>query len=244
MIYFLFLISFLLIFAEYIYSMYKKDGVYSKNGTILNVINGVVLIFVSKQFILLYLSLFYFLTNPEPFNFTVTSFLISLILVDFTYYIFHFLHHKVSFLWRFHSIHHSDKHLNLSTAYRISWLEDIYIYLFFIPLLFLSINPISIIFSFYLLCTWQFFCHSSYLKFPNFMSYIFVTPQLHKTHHIQETGSQNSNFGGIFSFWDKIFNTLHKNNDSSNIFGIKNKTAENPLRMQITSLTNIYTKNF
>ncbi len=208
---FLGFITFFLIFIEYIYSVYKKDGIYSKKGTLVNMLNGVVLIFISRQFILLYMGYFlvwYSFLYNNTFHFTLTSFLLSLLLVDFTYYIFHLLHHRFAFLWMFHHVHHGDNKLNLSTTYRISWIEQIYEFLFFAPILLLGVHPFFILLSFYFLCLWQLVCHSGYIKLPHFLSYVFITPQLHAIHHDQVTKHQNSNFGGIFTIWDRLFSTF------------------------------------
>ena len=39
------------------------------------------------------------------------------------------------------------------------------------------------------------------------MEYIFITPQTHIVHHDQEIKHQNSNFGAMFSIWDRMFGT-------------------------------------
>ncbi len=224
-------ITIFLIFIEFIYSIYKKDGIYSKKGTLANVLNGLVLVLVSRYFITLYIGYFivlYSLLNYEAFHFTVVNFAIALLLVDFMYYLFHLLHHRIYFFWKFHHVHHGDNKLNLSTSYRISWVEQIYEFLFFLPLVVIGIHPLLILISFYILCLWQFICHSQYIKFPHFLSYIFITPQLHAIHHNQINKHQNSNFGGIFSIWDHMLGS-HVDKIGSFTPGIKGYHQNNLL---------------
>jgi len=40
------------------------------------------------------------------------------------------------------------------------------------------------------------------------ISIVFITPNMHKFHHHYERPWTDSNFGNIFSFWDRIFGTL------------------------------------
>ncbi len=243
LIFFSFL-TFFLILIEFLYSIYKKDNIYSTKGTVTNILNGIGLIFISRKFILFYTGYFliwYSFLNYKNYPFGLLSFIIALFLVDFIYYIFHLLHHRIKIFWTFHHVHHGDDKLNLSTAYRISWIEQIYEFLFFVPLILIGIHPFLILISFYVLCLWQFICHSQYIKFPHFMSYIFITPQLHKIHHDQVNKNQNSNFGAIFSMWDRMFGTYVDKIDNFTP-GIKGYHQENILKIYTDPIINNYKK--
>ncbi len=235
-----------LIFIEFIYSLYKKDGIYSKKGTISNTLNGAVLIFISRQFIILYMGYFitwYYILDHEAFSISLINIILALLLVDFAYYLFHLLHHRFIFFWTFHHVHHGDNKLNLSTAYRISWVEQIYEFLFFLPLVVIGIHPLLILISFYILCLWQFICHSQYIKFPHFLSYIFITPQLHAIHHSQINKHQNSNFGGIFSIWDHMFESYVDKIDTFTP-GIKGYHQDNLMYIYLDPLQKLLKKYF
>src|SRR5205807_3040294 len=49
--------------------------------------------------------------------------LLSVLLLDYTLYVWHILTHKVPFLWRFHLVHHVDLDLDTSTALRFHFGE-------------------------------------------------------------------------------------------------------------------------
>lgn len=46
----------------------------------------------------------------------------ALVLADLAYYAQHRMGHRVRLLWAGHSVHHSSRHFNLSTAVRLPWL--------------------------------------------------------------------------------------------------------------------------
>jgi len=56
-----------------------------------------------------------------------------------------------------------------------------------------------------------YFTHSN-ISLPNQLdrglSWVFITPNIHKFHHHYQQPWTDSNYGNIFSFWDRLFNTL------------------------------------
>ena len=229
----LFNITFLFIAVEYVYSHFKKDGVYSFKGTIGNLLNGLILRIVSTVCISACIVYFINIHTQLSYNFkpSILLFIVCLTLVDLMYYIFHITHHSVSQLWILHSVHHGDDKFNLSTAYRISWVEQIYIMFFFLPVVLVGFHPIVVLICYNILSLYQFLCHSQYIKFPKFMNYIFITPTLHKVHHDQETKHHNSNFGGIFNVWDRMFGTYVSHLETFTP-GIKGYKQDNFIKME------------
>lgn len=45
-------------------------------------------------------------------------------------------------------------------------------------------------------------------KIDNLMSYIIVSPDMHKVHHHYVMPYTDTNYGNIFSIWDRIFGTF------------------------------------
>lgn len=222
---------------EMLYTFYKKDGVYEPVETINNLLGGVFLLLEERFFNGYYKNGLENIAGnvSQTSNSSIFSFLACLLLVDFFYYIFHFSHHKISVLWSMHKVHHSGRRFNLSTAYRISWLEHIYFLLFFIPLLLVGFKLSTILLSLYILGIHQGFCHSSYIKFPKWLEYFIVTPQSHTLHHDIESENHNKNFGGIFSLWDHLFKT-QKNSTKKITFGVKGVHGDFFLKVQLRPL--------
>jgi len=126
-------------------------------------------------------------------------------------WLIHFLEHKVRWMWRFHIIHHSDVHVDVTSGLRHHPGENIF------RLLFTSLAVFIVGPTFGLVMLYQtisaFFAHLTHanirmpLALDHVLSYIFVTPHFHKVHHHYEQPYTDTNYGNIFSFWDHIFGT-------------------------------------
>jgi sterol desaturase/sphingolipid hydroxylase (fatty acid hydroxylase superfamily) len=58
------------------------------------------------------------------------------------------------------------------------------------------------------------FIQHANLKFPNWFErifeYIFATADFHRTHHSYPQHLTDSNYGAVFSFWDRLFGTYKR----------------------------------
>jgi sterol desaturase/sphingolipid hydroxylase (fatty acid hydroxylase superfamily) len=54
----------------------------------------------------------------------------------------------------------------------------------------------------------------------HFLSYIIVSPNMHKTHHHYMMPYTDSNYGNIFSVWDRLFGTFMTLSTDKVIYGI------------------------
>jgi sterol desaturase/sphingolipid hydroxylase (fatty acid hydroxylase superfamily) len=230
--------------AEFLYSKQKKDEIHSSKGTFSNLLGSIFFrltsnttnIWIINMFLL---AIFYFdIQIAKP---TFGTFIFLIILIDFIYYIFHYIHHKIEILWLFHSVHHGDNKFNLSTAFRTSWLLRIYYpILFLIPLISIGFAPVTILLGLavhYDLSTR--IQHAAYLRKKTFFDYIFITPHSHSIHHDHD--HQNSNFGGIFSIWDRLFGTYVDKIDSFTP-GIKGYRQDNLIMMQLDPFIKYFLK--
>ena len=138
---------------------------------------------------------------------------IAVLALDFAaQYLVHYLLHKVPFMWRFHMIHHSDTTVDATSATRhhpgdYAFREIfalIMIVIFGIPLAYYLFYRIATVFFGYL-------THANFSfpkKIDQILSYVFITPDMHKFHHHYQLPWTDTNFGNIFSFWDRIFGTI------------------------------------
>ena len=147
--------------------------------------------------------------------------LIAIVIFDFEIYIWHFLNHEMPLLWRFHRVHHSDLNLDVSTASRFHIFELGISGIIKIALIFfLGADLLMLmIFESLVVVTSQF--HHSSLKVPEWFEGIwwilFVPPSMHRIHHSVIIKERNSNYGVIFSIWDRTLGTLIKKVDQSKI---------------------------
>jgi len=81
-----------------------------------NLISGFLLGFIGTAYMLWVWNLPF---RTLDWGFSVWAVIAAVFAQDFSYYINHFLYHKVRWFWASHVIHHSSEHYNLSTAYWI-----------------------------------------------------------------------------------------------------------------------------
>lgn len=165
--------------------------------------------------------------------------LATVIFMDLILYIWHFLNHKVPFLWRFHNVHHTDLNMDVSTAMRFHIGElSIFAVIKMPLLLFLGADVMGVVvFESLLLLAAQF--HHSSLKAPGWFEKIFwvlfVPPSMHRIHHSVVIKERDTNFGTIFSFWDRMLGTFLDGVDQNKIrIGVG--AYQNPDRLKLHNL--------
>lgn len=135
--------------------------------------------------------------------------ILAFALFDLAIYLWHVVSHKNDYLWRFHKVHHSDKGFNVSTGFRFHvfdlLIEIIYKCVFVVIIgvnayLVLSIEIFELFFILF---------HHANIRVPNenLISNVFITPSLHRTHHSKKRSEHDSNYGIVFSIWDRLFAT-------------------------------------
>lgn len=151
--------------------------------------------------------------------------LIGLLLLDLIgAYLVHLIEHKVKFLWRFHIIHHSDTWVDTTTANRHHPGESIIRFVFTTLGVFIVGAPMWMIFMYQTLSVVSTqFTHAN-IKLPTkldtFLSHFLVSPNMHKIHHHYILPYTDSNYGNIFSIWDRLFGTFMTMPKEEIIYGI------------------------
>jgi len=175
---------------------------------IINLLFGIAILFVINQTQNNAIGLL-FLFNLAP----ILELLIAVMVLDFmAQYLVHYLLHKVSFMWRFHMIHHSDTKVDATTGTRHHPGDYIFRELFGLFAIALLGAPIAF-YVFYKMLTVP-----RWIDFP--LSLVFITPNLHKFHHHFERPWTDTNFGNIFSFWDRLFGTLVYDDPKKVVYGL------------------------
>lgn len=131
---------------------------------------------------------------------------------DFFQYWMHRLEHRFAVLWIFHRVHHSDTHMNASTALRQSVGGALLGFLLtHIPTaLICGGNLLPYLGSLLLFNVWGYFNHTN-LRLPLGPLTLFLSgPQWHRLHHGRESRYHNSNYAAFFPLLDYIFGTYRK----------------------------------
>lgn len=141
--------------------------------------------------------------------------LAALVLMDYSFYAWHVLLHRVPMLWRFHAVHHVDLDLDTSTALRFHFGE----LLLSIPwraaqVLIIGLSPMT----FSLWQVWFALCvmfhHSNVrlsIQWERRINRLLVTPRMHGVHHSNLPEESNSNWSSGLTVWDWLHKTLRLN---------------------------------
>lgn len=149
----------------------------------------------------------------------------ALVLMDYTLFVWHYLTHRLPFLWKFHLPHHVDLDMDASTALRFHfgelalstvWRAGQVRLIGVTPRdlkLWQTLTTISILF------------HHSNLRLPqrldSLLSVFIVTPRVHDVHHSRVDGETNSNWSSGLRVWDWLHGTrgLQRTSDRLGVDG-------------------------
>ncbi|MDL5050131.1 sterol desaturase family protein [Oscillatoria amoena NRMC-F 0135] len=153
--------------------------------------------------------------------------IVGILVLDYcAAYLPHVLMHKIPFMWRFHAVHHSDKAIDITTALRQHPFESIWRVMFQVIAVVVFGIPLYVL-TLYLTLTalWAQIEHAN-IKIPSWINRVqllFVTPNMHKLHHSQWQKETDTNYGNIFSIWDRVFHTYSERTNYDDIkYGLEN----------------------
>ena len=154
--------------------------------------------------------LLHWLNLPKAVRYTL-----GFLLLDYTNYLWHVLLHKSDLLWRFHNVHHSDLDLDLSTAWRFHIGENIASLPYRGAAIALIGAPAPLVLFYEVIFEGAAAFHHSNLRLPHQVEQglcqVVVTPRMHGIHHSIVARETNSNFSVIFSWWDRLHQSLRLN---------------------------------
>ena len=124
----------------------------------------------------------------------------------------------------FNVVHHADNNVDATTGLRHHPVESVLRGVFFFMAIFISGAPIYVVMIYQtVLILAAAFTHAN-ISLPkwldNGMSYILVSPNMHKVHHHWKQPYTDSNYGVIFSIWDRLFGTFKKLDPTSIRYGL------------------------
>lgn len=143
------------------------------------------------------------------------KFFFGFMLLDYSLYIWHILLHRIPLLWRFHTVHHSDMDMDITTAIRFHFVEMIGSVIFRgACVLLIGASPLLVIVYEIVFEAATNFHHSNWklpFQLERVLNKIIVTPRMHGIHHSIVHEETDSNYATIFSFWDRLHQTLQLN---------------------------------
>lgn len=124
----------------------------------------------------------------------------------------HYCLHNVPILWRLHTVHHSDTHVDVTTGTRHHPVDFMVREVFATFAVALTGAPLAF-YVFYRILT-VFFTYMTHANIvlpaalDRVLGWVFVTPRMHKFHHHFEAPWTDRNYGNMLSIWDRMFGTL------------------------------------
>ena len=160
---------------------------------------------------------------PE-FNIWVYT-IVGLLLLDLIgAYLIHLIEHKFKFLWRFHLIHHTDTWIDTTSANRHHPGESLLRFIFTTFGVLIVGCPMWMVFLYQTLSVVATqFTHANITlpkKLDKILSYFIVSPDMHKVHHHYVLPYTDSNYGNIFSIWDRLFGTFKTLDREKLVYGV------------------------
>ena len=151
--------------------------------------------------------------------------LLGVLFLDFFgAYLAHLVEHKVKPLWMVHLVHHSDHKVDTTTANRHHPIESVIRFTFTLLGVFLVGTPIGIIMLYQSMSlVFTQLTHAN-IKMPKkldkVLSYVIVSPDMHKVHHHNLLPYTDSNYGNIFSIWDRLLGTYMELDREKIVYGV------------------------
>ncbi|MGC6534486.1 MAG: sterol desaturase family protein [Parvibaculales bacterium] len=136
------------------------------------------------------------------------EFIGCLILLDLSLYWQHRLFHRLPFFWAFHSAHHGDRTLNVSSALRFHPGEALLSFVIKAATIWLLGAPVAAVIAFEVLLNGAaMFNHTNWSlgRFDAVLQKLIVTPDMHRLHHSRQEAEAQHNFGFFLSVWDRLF---------------------------------------
>ena len=155
----------------------------------------------------------------------ISTIIISALALDlFGGWMSHMIEHKIPLFWRMHIIHHADNNVDVTSGLRHHPLESVWRGLFFLIAIIICGAPIYAVMIYQTILTiFVAFTHAN-ISLPIWldkgMSYILVSPNMHKVHHHWKQPYTDSNYGAVFSIWDRLFGTYLELDKSKLRYGL------------------------
>ncbi len=222
----------------------KQQGLLHRD-LFVNVASGLLVFLIAKPIILLVKGYFDFHLLALPSQNPWIQLLICFVSLDFCRYWLHYAHHRVPFLWQFHSGHHSSERLDANSGLRMHIFD-------FFQLSLIPITLFGVIWNTEVCASWVIdatfgigiffdaFQHANLrfnLKNPFCRAWhLFLNnPHFHVWHHIRWGADADGNYGNTLIIWDRLFGTDVTEEYVPTELGLTEQKAlkNNPLSLQL-----------
>ena len=155
----------------------------------------------------------------------VMSLIVGLLLMDFIgAWLAHWVEHHVTWMWQFHVIHHTDQHVDTTSANRHHPGESVIRFVFAILATLIVGAPMWLVFLYQSLSVLLSQFNHANIVLPRgldkVLTWFICTPNMHHVHHHYRQPYSDTNYGNIFPYWDRIFGTYVEVDNRKLVYGV------------------------
>lgn len=155
---------------------------------------------------------------------------IGLLILDLiAAYIVHRVEHQVFWMWKLHLVHHSDTHIDATSANRHHPGESVIRAMFTLLAVIIAGAPMWLVMLYQSGSVLLSQMNHANISLPGWLDklirVVFVSPNMHKVHHHYQRPLTDKNYGNMFSIWDRIFGSYARvqNPQTDLVYGIDHK---------------------
>ena len=151
--------------------------------------------------------------------------IVGLLLLDLIgAWLIHYIEHRVRWMWKFHLVHHTDQTVDTTTANRHHPGESVFRFGFTLLAVVVVGAPMWMVFLYQTLSLVLTQFNHANITMPDWLDdalvWVICTPNMHRVHHHYRMPYTDTNFGNIFSFWDRLFGTYVKVKNKKLVYGL------------------------
>ncbi len=234
-----------MIALELVFDLWRKRDLYRLNDTLgtLGLLAGNVFVslLVKGGIFGFYLYLYQFRLLDIHQSLPIwVQWVLTFVLIDLVFYIYHRISHRSRFLWAVHMNHHSSEEMNFVVSLRQAWFGPISKVPFFFVLPLIGLDPtltaVAGVFSTF----WGVVGHTKTIKSLGPLEWIMNTPSHHRVHHGVNPEYIDKNYGNLLIIWDRLFGTFAQEKETV-VFGlVKNVDTFNPVKITFMGWASLF----
>ena len=225
-----------MIFAEALISNWQNRKYYKREDTYCTVgllAGNIVMAFAIKGLVLAF---HFYLYQFRVFDFANTiplwvMWILTFIMIDLVFYVYHRMSHRIRFLWAIHLSHHSSEEMNFAVSFRQAWFGPISKIPFFMTLPLLGFDPTIIAVAGVISTLWGIVGHTQIVDKLGPLEWVFNTPSHHRVHHGSNKQYIDKNYGNLLIIWDRMFGTFEPEEEPVTFGLVNNVNTFNPAKI-------------
>ena len=225
-----------MIFVEILISNWQQKNYYKTQDTLCTIgllAGNIIVAFSIKGLIL---ALHFYLYQYKIFELSGMLplwlfWIMTFVVIDLVFYIYHRMSHRIRFLWAIHLSHHSSEEMNFAVSFRQAWFGPISKIPFFMVLPLLGFDPTIIAAAGVISTLWGIVGHTQIVGRLGFVEWIFNTPSHHRVHHGSNKQYIDKNYGNLLIIWDRMFGTFEPEKEKVRFGLVNNVNTFNPTKI-------------